>query len=52
MHHLKETVIDGVKLVPIPEDLYNKLTRCAADYLQYTGFGHEVVDATEDFEGE
>ena len=43
MHHLKETTIDGVKFVLIPEDLYSKLTKRAYEYFEATGFGVDLL---------
>ena len=43
MHHLKETIIDGVKFVLIPEELYEKLVDRAHDYFVDTGHGQQLL---------
>lgn len=43
MHHLKETIIDGVKFVLIPSSLYENLTKRAHEYFEYTGYGIDLL---------
>jgi len=50
MHHLKETTIDGVKFVLIPEQLYECLKTRAKEYVQATGFGESLLDFIAEFE--
>ena len=51
MHHLKETVIDGVKFVLIPEELHDKLAKVIYDQQQYTGI-HPIKKLWEQYDPE
>jgi hypothetical protein len=53
MHHLKETTIDGVKFVLIPEELHDKLVALVSDTANsfYPG-GAELEELWEEFDPE
>ena len=46
MHHLKETTIDGVKFVLIPEELHDKLAKLIAHTSDYE-MGHEAAQIAD-----
>jgi len=48
MHHLRETVIDGVKFVLIPEELHDKL----AEFVFNSDYAVVVADAWREHDPE
>jgi len=48
MHHLKETIIDGVKFVLIPEELHDHLVTLAYE----SGYAWEVRDLWKEYDPE
>lgn len=48
MHHLKETTIDGVKFVLIPEELHDKLVKLA----YHASNGYEICQLWKQFDSE
>jgi hypothetical protein len=53
MHHLKETTIDGVKFVLIPEELHDKLVEYIASDIddRYSG-AREIEELWTDYDPE
>jgi hypothetical protein len=48
MHHLKETTIDGVKFVLIPEELHDEL----AKFVYNCNYGHDISQLWKQFDPE
>ena len=50
MHHPKEAVIDGVKFVLIPEELYERMCEVAHSFYKETCFGKDLLESIEAYE--